>query len=638
MPSAWNGSVGDLKAIAAQGPAALAALLKKGMLNAYGTEAANEVKATSTALHALLSEILSPSEFDPIGVILEMQMPIGTERADVVLLGGSTADKAACVLELKEWDDVTLQPQALAVNVARIGQAQHPSLQVLNYRGKLHFFNVEASGYRLMSAVFVPNMSDHEANDIEMRSPAELVREAPLITYGKANGFTESLRQWLLPCQINPGECKAFSESESGQTCHLVDLLKDYDQAIKDQAAHTIAQRGFWLTQQQSDLVTEVLQAAASEQQKVFIVDGGPGSGKTLTAVTLMLQARQSGCAAVMSMRNKHLKRVLTQCVASSTGHPAAAGLFHHFSTNAGTGVGQKKFKLRVDLLICDEGQRMGQADIDRVISHPGVVVVFLDEHQRLNASDKGTVASFTEACGALKMPIPRELTDALRCRGGREYLGWIDSLLAPQPDRAFLKSSMPAWAGKYALHFCESVNAMLDQLQGLKALNPAARVALAASLTESPGDATDPNSMLNHRIGYPLPSGLALYRGGPCIPWVMNEQYVNFWMSNSCSNLTHVASIYGVQGFESDYMGIIWGRDLVIRDGVWRLGDANICYDAIDGARGLVSSRKGQRQWTKTALELLQNRYRIFLTRGIKGTRIYCEDDETRDFFRRII
>ncbi|WP_156770007.1 DNA/RNA helicase domain-containing protein [Methanocaldococcus sp. FS406-22] len=33
--------------------------------------------------------------------------------------------------------------------------------------------------------------------------------------------------------------------------------------------------------------------------------------------------------------------------------------------------------------------------------------------------------------------------------------------------------------------------------------------------------------------------------------------------------------------------------------------------------------------------MKLLVNRYRIFLTRGIKGTYVFCEDEETRKFLK---
>lgn len=35
--------------------------------------------------------------------------------------------------------------------------------------------------------------------------------------------------------------------------------------------------------------------------------------------------------------------------------------------------------------------------------------------------------------------------------------------------------------------------------------------------------------------------------------------------------------------------------------------------------------------------MQLLKNRYRIFLTRGIKGTYVFCEDDETAKFLQTL-
>ncbi|NPV87074.1 MAG: DUF2075 domain-containing protein [Anaerolineae bacterium] len=63
-------------------------------------------------------------------------------------------------------------------------------------------------------------------------------------------------------------------------------------------------------------------------------------------------------------------------------------------------------------------------------------------------------------------------------------------------------------------------------------------------------------------------------------------------------------------------------------------LGDPNVCYDTIDG---LVVNRNGPRRWASGAIELLINRYRIFLTRGIKGTLVFCEDEETRKHLLRL-
>jgi uncharacterized protein len=136
-----------------------------------------------------------------------------------------------------------------------------------------------------------------------------------------------------------------------------------------------------------------------------------------------------------------------------------------------------------------------------------------------------------------------------------------------------------------------------------------------------------------NLRIGFPLCSNFDLYRESDVeIRWLMDESdYVRYWAGGMSNNLDR-ASIYGCQGFESDYVGVVWGRDLILRRGIWALGDPNCSYDTTDK---LVSGRI--RTWAEEALTLLRNRYRIFLTRGILGTLIFCEDKPTQEFFTKL-
>ena len=130
-----------------------------------------------------------------------------------------------------------------------------------------------------------------------------------------------------------------------------------------------------------------------------------------------------------------------------------------------------------------------------------------------------------------------------------------------------------------------------------------------------------------NIRVGSTLSSGFNLYNDiNYQIPWLMSPQkdYTPFWLEGHSNELDMVSSIYGCQGFESDYVGIIWGRDFVWRNDQWIIGNSDIITDNIDGLNSCVRNNP------ELAIKLLQNRYRIFLTRGMLGTVIYCEDEET--------
>ena len=112
-------------------------------------------------------------------------------------------------------------------------------------------------------------------------------------------------------------------------------------------------------------------------------------------------------------------------------------------------------------------------------------------------------------------------------------------------------------------------------------------------------------------------------------------RDYVPFYLEGKSTELNTCASIYGAQGFELDYAGLFWGTDMVIRGGRWVVGDPDDCYDQAPGARAL---RTVMRDDPILAMQLLQNRYRILLTRGILGTTICCEDLETREFFQSMV
>ena len=185
----------------------------------------------------------------------------------------------------------------------------------------------------------------------------------------------------------------------------------------------------------------------------------------------------------------------------------------------------------------------------------------------------------------------------------------------------------------------------MLKTLEELK--NRGHRVALVAAFTETPGrkKARTPDNL---RIGYPLCrkydikkgeciefSDLDIYKGLDIeIYWLMDEktEYPNYWMGK-LDPLKYCASVYGAQGFEAEYVGVIWGRDLIWR-GEWRVNPKPIT----DNIGNTFSLAYLARRAPKQALKLLKNRYLILLTRGIKGVYIFFEDKKTAEYVKNLM
>ncbi len=104
--------------------------------------------------------------------------------------------------------------------------------------------------------------------------------------------------------------------------------------------------------------------------------------------------------------------------------------------------------------------------------------------------------------------------------------------------------------------------------------------------------------------------------RLGPGIP------KSDFWAKEG---IDQVGCVYTAQGFEFDYVGVIFGPDLVYRpmDRGW-LGQRDQSHDRV------VRRGANEAEFTR----YVKSTYRVLLTRGLRGCYAYFMDALTRDFF----
>ncbi|WP_338604466.1 DNA/RNA helicase domain-containing protein [Sulfolobus tengchongensis] len=243
------------------------------------------------------------------------------------------------------------------------------------------------------------------------------------------------------------------------------------------------------------------------------------------------------------------------------------------------------------------------------------VKVYFYDEEQILVEDEEGREKNFINL--ANENVEKRTLTGAFRM----PYADLIRKLL--KGDNVTLPSSF------FKVH--DHIDKMLDSIR-----NKNGKKALICAFTESEGDRDNVNSPKNIRIGYPLQSSFDLYKNKNLkITWLMNEktEYPKYWSGEFKDPLSRCSCVYGAQGFEADYVGVVWGRDLVWR-GKWVVNTSPIT-DNVGGKQ--YSLKVIAKKNVQKALELLRNRYYIMLTRGIREVHIFVEDDMTREYLKSI-
>ena len=299
----WSGSVGDFIRLVKQNR--LTAVVRRSLEQEGKTVSPSEERAWDISLPAV-AQALDGQGLDDrhIEILVEVAMPGTSARADVVLLGTApNQGRGVVILELKHWGrDVRGAGAELVELGSGTGKESakliklHPCAQVQGYRDYL----------RLYGAAVVDRTPDsqvhgctylHELDDViplawGYGNEAEAVNRALVAdcpVFGKNDG--RALAGWIrerLPAAPDGTFVEEFKQLKRRAS-------KDVALSLKEVAD---SNRNPWVLLDEQRVamrvIEERLQALAmgtAPERQVVIVTGGPGSGKTILAVSTLLKA-----------------------------------------------------------------------------------------------------------------------------------------------------------------------------------------------------------------------------------------------------------------------------------------------------------------------------------------------------------
>ena len=235
--------------------------------------------------------------------------------------------------------------------------------------------------------------------------------------------------------------------------------------------------------------------------------------------------------------------------------------------------------------------------------------ILLIDERQGVRPADLPSDVLDTEVRDAQRdnrwFPLARQM----RVRADADYVGFTRQLL-----RGELRAGDRPDFGAYDLRFFDSVAGMQAAIRKRDR-----EVGLARLVA---GYAWDWKTRGNK-------PGFDFELEG--IPFTWNRTDKD-WI-NSPGSLEEVGSIHTVQGYDLNYTGVIIGNDLCY-DG--RVVVDRAAYRDRKGKENL--SQLGRRTTDADLLALVQNIYGVLLTRGILGTYVYVCDPDLREYMRSVI
>jgi DUF2075 family protein len=367
--------------------------------------------------------------------------------------------------------------------------------------------------------------------------------------------------------------------------------------------------------------VYEAAIAAAKEaspaQSRVVIIEGGPGTGKTVLAINLLAHLTSLGLVGKYVSKNAAPRKVYeTKLVGSIT-----RTRFSHMFTGSGAFVDADPNIF--DMLIVDEAHRLneksglyanlGDNQIKELIGAAKCTVFFIDEDQRVTLSDIGSkqaIRDFAEAKGAVVEEY--NLASQFRCSGSDGYLAWLDHVLDIR-----LTANELLDASEYDFRVFDTPEALHEAIEARNGENKARVVAGYCWPWRSKKDPLADDIVIgDYRRQWNLSQDGSL--------WIIADE-----------SIEQVGCIHTCQGLEVDYIGVIIGPDLIVRNGeVITSPDQRDKQDrSIRGYKKLLKTHPDlARQETDL---IIKNTYRTLMTRGMKGCYVYCTDAETAEYFR---
>lgn len=578
-----------------------------------------EVNSWNNSLRAV-SQVFQAASLLDHGVLLELQLPLTSKRLDCLVTGYDIKKApSAVIIELKQWGGckgASGKNEVATFIGGNVRDVLHPAVQVGQYMTYLTDCHTAFQGEDGISAHACSYL--HNYNPIEndpLFSPhfAEQISRFPVFTADHVPELTTFLDK-----RIRDGDGGSVSaQVEQSKYRPSKKLLDHVAKLIKGKPEYV-------LLDEQLVVYDKVMQAAEEGVKKkskvAIIVRGGPGTGKSVIAMNLLGDFSKVGL-------NAHYvtgSRAFTSTIREIVGTRGAAQV-RYFNSYMGADVNV------IDVMIADEAHRIRETSnnrftpkvkqsklpqIQELLKASRTSVFFIDDNQIVRPGEIGSTQYIKAEAGKLHCEVREfELEAQFRCAGSEAFVSWINNTLGVQ------RTPHVMWNQDHEFDFriLPNPQALEDQIR--KKLEEKSTARLAAGFCWPWSNPKSDGTLVEDVVigEYTRPWN-AKSDSGSLAPGIPKE---SLWAYDD-GGVNQIGCIYTAQGFEFDYVGVIFGLDLIYLPEVadWK-GDKTKSYDA-------VVKRSGDR-----FTQMVKNTYRVLLTRGMKGCYVHFMDKNTENFFR---
>jgi len=563
-----------------------------------------------------VKEVLEYSGLINNSIVIEYELPFAkNSRIDVILFGKDEEyNDNIIIIELKQWSNEKVEDSEdegnVIVDYGRFKKSDaHPCLQVegyyWNFKDYMTIFEDEKPAL-LSACVYCHNYNLGENETLYLSKFKHCIEKYPLFSKQEMVDLGKYLKK-----KLSSGKGLEVLERFNSSLFRPSKMLLDHTREMINK------QQMFHLVEEQipayNTIMGKAKKLSKTGQKSAIIVKGGPGTGKSVIALEVMGELLRQGKNVVHATGSSAFTNTLRKILGIRSSNQFK--FFNSFMTHK---------ENSIEVLICDEAHRIrrtsesrytpstnrtGEPQIDELIRSSKLSVFFIDEHQIVRPNEIGSVELIRESAlkWSAKVYETEELKTQFRCGGSAKYLDWVERVLKISSEENGFEIEED---NKMKFHIVESpleLKKIMDQKNKEKK-NSARIVAGFCWKWSNPN--SDGSLVKDVKMG------------DFEMPWERKDQFWK-WATDD-SGMEQVGTVYTAQGFEFDYIGVLFCNDLVWdkekKD--WKAKPEN-SYDN--------EAKRNNPNYIKH----LKNIYRVLLSRAHKGVYVCFTDKDTEDYFR---
>ncbi len=578
-----------------------------------------EIRAWRNSMQYMNNILIQSSVPDDSNVAIEYQVPNTSKRVDFILSGlDANREESVVIVELKQWDKAKKTNKDGIIKSfvgGRERELVHPSHQAFTYAKLIKEYNevVQNENIHLYPCSYLHNFKNSEYNNpILDEWYKEYLDLAPAFLRDDTQELTDFIEKYIKFGDEN----NILYRIDNGRIRPSKSLADSVSSMLK-------GNKEFFMIDDQKvvyESIMELVLNNPNNEKRTIIVEGGPGTGKSVIAINLLVQMLNNDKNAQYITRNAAPREVYSTLLKKDFKKSFIDNLFK------GTGSFIDTSLDYFDVLICDEAHRLneksgmfqnlGENQIKEIIHSSLVNIFFIDENQVVTLKDIGSIEMINEYATQLNSDVySLELSSQFRCNGSDGYLAWLDNLLGIRETANPILNQR-----EFDFKVFDDPNDLRDAIFEKNQVNNKSRL-LAGYCWDWPKD--NRNNTDYHDI--------------------VIEEY-DFGMSWNLSNdgqafiikpdsVKEIGCIHTSQGLELDYVGVIIGKDILIENNqvITDVSKRSKMDQSVKGWK--TAYKKNDHYKIEKVDRIIRNTYRTLLSRGMKGCYVFVHDQELKEY-----